>query len=173
MHWGEERGRRADQQAGRSYGPRGPTPVIAGTGQRLGCHRISMLTHRGRLACLVLGQRFTARVFLRFRRRLLRHAGRRVFLIVDRHPVHQARVVRRGRTEHAAPLRRFWWPPYSPEWNPEELLNQEGKSNAGGRRRPADRQEWIDRLRSDLESTPRRADKVRRYVPESQVRYAA
>ena len=57
-------------------------------------------------------------------------------------------MVRRGRTEHAAPLRLFWWPPYRPEWNPEELLNQEGKSNAGGRRRPADRPELIDSVRA-------------------------
>ena len=82
-------------------------------------------------------------------------------------------MVRRWRTEHAAPLRLFWWPPYRPEWNPEELLSQEGKSNAGGGRRPADRPELIDSVRSYLWSTPRRPDKVRRYVHESQVRYAA
>ena len=34
IHWGDEMGVRSDHQAGRSYGKRGHTPVIPGTGQR-------------------------------------------------------------------------------------------------------------------------------------------
>ena len=108
-------GLRSDHQAGRSYGRRGRTQVIPGTGQRFGCNRISTITNRGRLAFLVFGQRFTARVFARFLRRLIRHAGRKVLLIVDRHPVHQARPVSRWLANHPAGIRLFWLPAYSPE----------------------------------------------------------
>ena len=166
-------GLRSDHQAGRSYGRRGRTPVIPGTGQRFGCNMISTITNRGRLAFMVFGQRFTARVFVRFLRRLIRHVGRKVFLIVDGHPVHRARLVRRWLAEHAAQLRLFWLPPYSPELNPDELLNQDVKSNAVGRRRPADRQELIDNVRSYLWGTQRKPDLVRRYFQEAHVRYAA
>lgn len=173
IHWGDEMGLRSDHQAGRSYGRRGQTPVIPGTGQRFGCNMISTITNRGRLAFMVFGQRFTARVFVRFLRRLIRHAGRKVFLIVDRHPVHKARRVSRWLAQHPAQVRLFWLPPYSPELNPDELLNQDVKSNAVGRRRPADRQELIDNVRSYLRSTQRRPEKVRCYFHERHVRYAA
>jgi len=34
IHWGDEMGLRSDHQVGRSYGRRGKTPVVPGTGQR-------------------------------------------------------------------------------------------------------------------------------------------
>ncbi len=72
IHWGDEMGLRSDHQAGRSYGRRGQTPVVPGTGQRFRCNLISAITNRGRLAFMVFHQRFTAPVFLNFLRRLLR-----------------------------------------------------------------------------------------------------
>jgi hypothetical protein len=47
IEWGDAMGLRADDQVGRSYGPRGQPPVIPGTGPRLGCHMISAITHQG------------------------------------------------------------------------------------------------------------------------------
>jgi hypothetical protein len=34
IHWGDEMGLRGDHQAGTSYGRKGQTPVVPGTGQR-------------------------------------------------------------------------------------------------------------------------------------------
>src|SRR4030065_14523 len=53
IYWGDEMGVRSDHVAGRSYGRRGQTPVIPGTGQRFGCNMISPLTKRGRRNLLV------------------------------------------------------------------------------------------------------------------------
>ena len=66
IHWLDEMGLRSDHQAGRSYGRRGQTPVVFGTGQRFRCNMISAITNRGRLAFMIFRQRFTARVFLNF-----------------------------------------------------------------------------------------------------------
>ena len=173
IRWGDEMGLRSDHQAGRSYGRRGQTPVIPGTGQRFACSMISAITNRGRLAFMVFRQRFTARVFLTFLRRLIRHAGRKIFLIVDRHPVHKAGRVSRWLAGHKAQIRVFWLPPYSPELNPDELLNQDVKTNAVGRRRPADQEELVGNVRSYLRGAQRRPDSVRRYFEESHVEYAA
>ena len=92
IYWGDEMGVRSDHQAGRSYAPQGRTPTRLGTGQRFGANVLSALTNRGDLAFMVFKRKFTASVFLRFSRRLVRQAGRRVFLIVDRHPVHRSRA---------------------------------------------------------------------------------
>ena len=176
IHWLDEMGLRSDHQAGRSYGRRGQTPVVWGTGQRFRCNMISSITNRGRLAFMIFRQRFTARVFLNFLSRLLRlirKTGRKVFLIVDGHPVHKSRSVRRWVAEHAAQIQLFWLPSYSPELNPDELLNQDVKTNALGRVRPVDVQEMMANVRSYLRITQGRPQLVKSYFRERHVQYAA
>ena len=176
IHWLDEMGLRSDHQAGRSYGRRGETPVVFGTGQRFRCNMISSITNRGRLAFMLFRQRFTARVFLNFLGRLLRltrKTRRKVFLIADGHPVHKARSVSRWLAEHAANIRIFWLPSYSPELNPDELLNQDVKTNALGRVRPLNLPEMMDNVRSYLRITQRNSRLVKNYFREEHVRYAA
>jgi transposase len=176
IHWLDEMGLRSDHQAGRSYGRRGETPVVFGTGQRFRCNMISSITNRGRLAFMIFRQRFTARVFLNFLGRLLRltrKTRRKVFLIVDGHPVHKSRSVSRWLAEHAVQIRIFCLPSYSPELNPDELLNQDVKTNALGRVRPVNVQEMMDNVRSYLRITQARPNLVKNYFRERHVQYAA
>src|ERR1700681_4907294 len=176
IHWLDEMGLRSDHQAGRSYGRRGQTPVVFGTGQRFRCNMISSITNRGRLAFMIFRQRFTARVFLNFLGRLLRltrKTRKKVFLVVDGHPVHKARSVTRWLDEHREQIRVFFLPSYSPELNPDELLNQDVKTNALGRVRPVNVQEMMDNVRSYLRITQARPSLVKNYFRERHVQYAA
>lgn len=173
IYWGDEMGMRSDHQTGTSYGRCGRTPTIPGTGKRFGCNMISAITNRGHLLFMVFKQRFRWPVFLTFLRRLVRQAGRTVFLIVDGHPVHRAAAVKQWVSEHADQLRLFYLPGYSPKINPDELLNQDVKSNAVGRRRPRDQRELLANVRGYLRSTQKQPDIVRNYFHEESVRYAA
>lgn len=173
IHWGDEMGLRSDHQTGTSYSKRGVTPVIPGTGQRFKCNMISTVTNRGSLAFMVFTERFTAPVMIRFLRRLARHAQRRVFLILDRHPVHDSAAVRRWIDAHAARIALFFLPAYSPDLNPDEFLNQDVKSNALGRRRPEHRGEMVAGIRGYLRSTQKQPEIVKRYFHAESVRYAA
>ena len=172
IHWGDEMGMRSDHQVGTSYGRKGKTPTIPGTGKRFGCNMISAITNRGHLSFMVFKKRFTTTVFLKFLRRLVRQAGK-AFLIVDGHPVHHSAVVKRWVAEHTKELRLFYLPGYSPKLNPDELLNQDVKSNAIGRRRPADQQEMLANVRGYLRSTQKQPHIVRNFFHEENVRYAA
>jgi transposase len=176
IHWLDEMGLRSDHQAGRSYGRRGQTPVVFGTGQRFRCNMISAITNRGRLAFMIFRQRFTARVFLNFLSRLLRltrKSRRKIFLIVDGHPVHKSRAACRWLAEHAEQIRIFSLPSYSPELNPDELLNQDVKTNALGRVRPANVHAMMSNVRSYLRITQARPGLVKNYFRERHVQYAA
>jgi len=102
---------------------------------------------------MIFRQRFTARVFLNFLGRLLRltrKTRKKVFLIVDGHPVHKSRSVTRWLAEHHEQNPGFLLPSYSPELNPDELLNQDVKTNALGGVRPSNVQEMMDNVRSHL-----------------------
>ncbi len=173
IYWGDEMGLRSDHQTGTSYGRKGQTPVIPGTGQRFRCNVISGLTNRGQLAFMVFRETFTHRVFLRFLRRLLRHARGRVFLLIDRHPAHIAAEVARWVAKRPDRLRLFFLPGYSPELNPDEFLNNDVKANALGRRRPRGAGELVSSVRSYLWSTQRQPAVVRSYFQAPSVQYAA
>jgi transposase len=122
---------------------------------------------------MVFKQRFNSEVMIAFLRRLLRHSQRKVFLIVDGHPVHQSARVTQGVEQHRSQIRLFFLPGYSPELNPNELLNQDVKINALGRQRPQDLAEMVHRLRTYPRSTQHRPDVVKSYFQQKQVAYAA
>lgn len=173
LYWGDEMGLRSDHQTGTSYGRKGQTPTIPGTGRRFGCNMISAITNRGRLSFMVYPYRFTARVFLTFLQRLVRQAGRMVFLIVDGHPAHRSGLVKRWLKKNRKRLRLFFLPGYSPKLNPDEMLNQDVKSNAVGRRRPEDQADLIADVRGYLRSTQKQSQIVQKYFHEANVRYAS
>jgi transposase len=171
--WADEMGLRSDHTAGTSYAPRGRTPVIAATGRRFGCSMISAITNQGRLAFSVFHGRFTAQTFIDFLRRLLRQAGRNLCVIVDNHPAHRARKVRAWVAAQQGRVRLVFLPSYSPDLNPDEMLNQDVKANAGRRQRPHTRTEMMDTTRRYLFSTQKQPHIVQNYFQQESVRYAA
>ena len=173
IHWGDESGMRSDHTAGRSYSPRGKTPVVRVTGKRFSCHMISTVTNLGKLSFMIYRERFTSQVLIKFLRRLLRQSTGKVFLILDNHPVHRSRAVKQWVEKRADRLSLFYLPGYSPELNPDELVNQDVKSNAVGRKRARDVKELMENVRAFLRRKQRRPDLVRRYFLAPQIAYAA
>jgi len=173
IYWGDEMGLRSDHQAGRSYAPKGHTPTTPGTGNRFSANVLSAITNRGHLAFMVFKSRFRTRVFAGFLRRLVRQTGRKVFLIVDGHPVHRSRAVRDYLAAHVESIELFYLPSYSPDLNPDEMLNHDLKSNAVGRKRPHHRAQMMWTVRNYLEKRRGNPALVKRYFHEESVRYAA
>jgi transposase len=173
IYWGDEMGLRSDHAAGRSYGRKGKTPVIPGTGKRFGCNMVSAITNRGQLYFMVFKSRFQSEVFVRFLQRLSKQVKRKIYLIVDSHPVHRSTSVRRWVDDRRGEMKLFFLPGYSPELNPDEYLNQDVKSNAVGRRRPTTQTEMLMNVRGYLRSTQRQPGVVVKYFCADSVRYAA
>lgn len=173
IYWGDEMGLRSDHAVGRSYGRRGQTPVIPGTGQRFGCNMISAITNKGQLNFMVFKKRFNSEVFLDFLKRLVLQTPTKVFLIIDGHPVHRAKKVKNWVEEKPGSIRMFFLPGYSPELNPDEILNQDVKSNAVGRKRAHNLKEMMRNVRGFLWSRQRQPHIVKKYFQEKHVRYAA
>jgi transposase len=173
IYWGDEMGMRSDHQSGTSYAPKGKTPVVPGTGRRFGCNMISALTNCGQLNFMIFKERFTAAVMLTFIMRLVRQSKRKVYLILDSHPVHRSKAVKRWVAAHAEQIELFFLPGYSPELNPDEYLNNDVKNNAVGRCRPDTQTEMMASVRSYLRSTQKQPHIVIRYFNHKDVCYAA
>jgi transposase len=172
--WGDETGLRSDHQTGTTWGERGKTPVVKKTGRRFGCNMLSAITNQGDLRFMVFEKRFTSPVFLDFLERLVKsESGRKVYLIVDRHSVHKSKAVSKWVAENADKLSLFLLPPYSPELNPDELLNQDLKNNARRRQRARAGSEMVKAVRSFLRSRQRTPAIIKRYFTPKPVAYAA
>lgn len=129
-------GLRSDHVSGTSYSLVGQKPIVRATGQRFGCNMISAITNRGHLVFMVFQGKFGGAAFVEFMRRLLKQSAPKVYLIVDGHPVHRSRLAKDFVAEHAERIRLIQLPGYCPELKPDELLNQDVKTNALGKSRP-------------------------------------
>lgn len=173
IYWGDEMGLRSDHVTGTSYAPMGQTPVIQATGQRFGCNMISAITNKGALAFMVFTGKFKAPALVDFMRRLLKQSVGKVYLIVDGHPVHKSRQAKQFVAENALRLRLILLPGYCPELNPDELLNQDVKTNALGKSRPRNKDEMMTTLRSHLHRRQKQPQVIRNLFLEKHVCYAA
>lgn len=173
IFWGDEMGVRSDHQAGRFYSPKGKTPIRQGTGKRFSANMLSIISNRGKLAFMVFTGKFKSKVLIGFFSRVIRHVNRKVILILDSHPVHQSRETRKWLDAHKNQIEVVFLPSYSPELNPDEMLNHDVKANAVGRQKPRNLEEMKYNLRSFLHRRQKMPHIVRRYFHEKSVRYAA
>ncbi len=173
IFWGDETGLRSDDMRGRGYAPRGRTPLVRPCHKRAHVGLISALTNKGELRWMVLERGITAALLIVFLGRLIRDAGRKVFLILDRLPVHRGRAVQAWLAGHRLQIKVFHLPAYSPELNPDEALNADLKQTiprkAPARSREALKRSLIGHMRR-LSKPPAR---IRSYFQHSTFRYAA
>ncbi|MCB0394938.1 MAG: IS630 family transposase [Bdellovibrionales bacterium] len=172
IQWGDEMGVRSDDQIGRTYGKIGQTPVVKVSGQRFSCQMISTVSNRGTLRFMIFDGKFNANVCITFLKRLIKDAKRKIFLILDGHPVHKSKKIKSWIAANAAKISLFVLPAYSPELNPDELLNQDVKTNAVRKKRAANKDELKRNLVGYLRGRQKRPDLVRRYFEAKHVRYA-
>ncbi len=121
VFFADESGIRSDYHAGTTWSPKGDTPVVKATGARHSLNMISAVNNLGHFRFMTVEGRVTATVFRDFLKRLIAGMDRKIFLIVDGHPTHKAKVVQRFVAAHANRIELFFLPPYSPELNPDEM----------------------------------------------------
>lgn len=172
--WLDEMGMRSDCSHGRSWSPIGKTPVRDATGQRFGLNMISAIGNDGTLRFQLFEGKFNAKVFIDFLARLVRqHPDRKVHLIVDGHPSHRAKLVKRWVADRADRIALHFLPGYSPHLNPVELLNHDVKANAVGRRRPRTLAELAADVRSYLHRRQKEPHIIARFFTHPDTLYAA
>jgi transposase len=171
--WGDEMGVRSDDQIGRTWGKIGETPVVRVSGQRFSCQMISTVSNRGTLRFMIFEGKFNADVCITFLKRLIKDTQQKIFLILDGHPVHKSRKVKAWIAANDDKISLFLLPAYSPELNPDELLNQDVKTNAVRKKRAANKNELKRNLIGHLRRRQKQPDLVRRFFQAKHVRYAA
>ena len=119
---------RSDDVKGRSYAPKGKTPVqyVKAAPEKL--NMISTVTNRGLMRFMFYRETMTAQLLIRFLKRLIRSSQKKIFLILDNLRVHHRKLLQEWLTENKAFIEIFYLPSYSPDLNPDELLNRDLKA---------------------------------------------
>lgn len=173
IHWGDETSLSTSDPRGRSFAPKGKTPVRTLLSQRRSVSFLSSISNAGTLRFMVLTKAIDAPTLIRFFTRLCRDAGKKVFVILDNLNVHKARLVRDWVAEHADVIELFYLPSYSPELNPDEYLNGDLKLSVAKRAPARDRDSLLRTATSRLRSLQRQPEKVKKFFHHPHVQYAA
>jgi transposase len=173
IYFGDETGMRSDHQAGRSYAPAGKTPVIKRTGKRFSLNMISAISNRGHLQFMIIEGRFNSEVFQAFLKRMIRYSKQKIYFITDGHPAHKTKKLNEWLAQHKKRLEVFFLPPYSPELNPQEYVNQDVKTNVIGKKRPINKEQMKSNVEDFMMKRKNDRKQVQKYFHVSHVKYAA
>jgi transposase len=158
---------------GRGYAPKGKTPVVLANANRAKLSVISTVTNKGQMRWKVFSGALNAKILIGFMKRLVHGRNKRVFLILDNLRVHHSKAVKKWLTENEDKMEVFYLPSYSPELNPDELLNADLKQRvtkvAPARTKLALTRTAVGALRS-IQKQPER---VESYFEHEDVCYAA
>ena len=173
IQWCDETGVSSTDHRCRGYAPQGQTPIADAQVARFSMSMISTVTNRGKLRFMIYRGGLKVPVFIKFLARLLRDADKKVFLIVDNLQVHRAKRVRDWVAPRSERIELFYLPPYCPELNPTEYLNNTVKSQLRTRPAPRSRDQLKSQLSSRMKSNQKRPEMVSSLFHHPRVKYAA
>lgn len=173
IHWGDETGIRNTSQYGRSYAPKGKTPVKETLAKRLSLNMISTITNQGKVRFMTYTGTMNAQRFIMFLKRLIKGAGKKLFIILDNLKVHHSKIVKKWVEENKNKLALFFLPSYSPELNPDEYLNNDLKSSIGLKSTPKNDKQMKNNVKSHMMFLQKNPKRVARFFRHKSIKYAA
>ncbi len=93
--------------------------------------------------------------------------------ITDGHPAHKTKKLNEWLSENKNRIEVFFLPPYSPELNPQEYVNQDVKTNIIGKRRPINKAQMRTNVEDFMYKRKSDRKQVQKYFHVKHVRYAA
>ena len=173
IQWGDETGLRSDDVNGRGYAPKGKTPVRRTKGTPEKINMISTVTNRGKLRFMLYKERMCADLLIKFLRRLIKDADRKVYLILDNLRVHHAKKVKAWVEKHDQQITLFHLPSYSPDLNPDEYLNNDLKTGISKRPDSRKKGKLANTALRQMRSIQKQPKRVSNYFKAEPIRYAA
>ncbi|MCC5790161.1 MAG: IS630 family transposase [Opitutales bacterium] len=173
IYWGDETGVNNQDQTGRGYAPRGKTPIRQAMAKKVSTSMISAVTNKGQLRFMVYQGGMNNDIFIKFLSRLIKSSSKKVFLIVDNLRVHKSKKVKQWLDDHKKETRVYYLPPYCPELNPDEYLNNTLKKQLENHPPASAIAEQQERIRSQMRSNQKRPNLVISLFSATNVKYAA
>jgi transposase len=167
----DEAGFQSEGPLGRTYGLKGKTPVVKTSGQRQSINVISAVNARGEFWAATYDGKLNAESFLLFLENFMKGRRGKVFLVLDGHPAHKAKLVARYVESLKGRLELHPLPAYAPDLNPDEFVWAPMKTN-GVSKKPLKQNESLRRrIEDDLISIQQNRKLVRSFFCAQSVSY--
>lgn len=173
IYWADETGIRNDCQHSRGYAPKGKTPTVVINAKRFSLNMISAVNNQGLVRFMMYEQNMRARVLLRFLKRLIKDAGRKIFVILDNLRVHHAKLVKAWLERHSSEIEVFYLPAYSPDLNPDEYLNCDLKTGIRTSSPSRSKDDLKGKVISHMRMIQKKPARVVKYFEHPSIKYAA
>jgi len=173
IYFGDAAHIRSDHHSGRTWGIKGKTPVVETTGSRFGLSLISAITSKGQMRFMVVEGGVKSDVFIKFLKRLMVGAKRKIFLIVDNGSAHKSKKTKAFLESQKKKIELFYLPPYSPELNPDELVWNHLKTHTTGRSTISDKQDFKKKVARSMKSLQKNKTKIKSFFGKKSLKYAA
>lgn len=173
IHWGDETGIKNECQYGRSYSPKGITPIRKSMAKKLSLNMISTVTNQGKVRFMSYKGSMNAQMFIKFLKGLIKGISKKIYLIVDNLRVHHSKIVKEWVEEHKEEIELFYLPSYSPELNPDEYLNCDLKNSLSQKPSPKTENQLKANLLSHMKLLQKTPTRVAKYFKHPSINYAA
>ena len=159
----------------KGYAPIGSKnkPILNHPAQKFKINMISAITNTGKSMFALYDESVNIDKFIDFCQKVIdSNNGKKVFLIVDNLRVHHAKLVKAWEEENSKYIKLFYLPPYSPEFNPDEYLNQDYKKNANKNNIPKNQKELKENTQNYIENLQKNPQKIANFFQHPSVKYA-
>lgn len=173
IHWGDETGVRNNSQHGRSYAPKGRTPVKKSMAKRFSINMISSVTNQGKVEFMIYAGNMNADRFITFMEQLIKGKTRKIFLVLDNLRVHHSKIAKQWVEENKNHIELFFLPSYSPEKNPDEYLNCDLKQGLSMKPSPKNQEKLSENLKNHMDMLQTNPQRVKKYFRHKDIQYAA
>ena len=155
IHWADETAVVNTDVRGRSYAPKGQTPIayrVGGTREKFSM--ISSVNNKGSCFWMIYEGALTGKTLIEFMVGLHHDVGRKVFLNRDK-------------------VEAFYLPSYSPELNPDERLNADLKHALTTSAPCRTKARLLERTKEHMQMISNSPERVKKYFKDENVAYAA
>ncbi|WP_042875959.1 IS630 family transposase [Cupriavidus necator] len=167
----DESGFRADSVHGKTWAPRGETPVVERPGQRQSMSAASAVNSKGAFWFATYEGGLSGELFVTLLKKLMFNRKKAVHLIVDGLPAHKKAIVKDYVASTQGKLTLHFLPGYAPDLNPDELVWSHVK-RSGVARSPLQKGEKLGpRIHEQLAQIRRSPKLVRSFFRHPSVRY--
>jgi len=173
IHWGDETGARNSNQHGRSYSPKGRTPVKLSMAKKFTVNMVSTVTNKGKVEFMIYSGIMNSDRFIEFMEQLIKGKNRKIFLILDNLRVHHSKIVKEWVEQNIESIELFYLPSYSPEKNPDEYLNCDLKYGLSDAPAPKNIKQLKDNVTKHMLMLQQNSDRVKKYFNHKDINYAA
>ena len=173
IHWGDETGVRNNSQHGRSYAPRGRTPIKKSMAKRFSVNMISTVTNQGAVEFMVYSGSMNADRLIEFMEQLTKGKKKKIYLILDNLRVHHGKIVKQWVEANKQKIALFYLPSYSPEKNPDEYLNCDLKYGLSIKPSPRNEKQLKTNVEDHMIMLQENNIRVQKYFKHKDISYAA